>query len=283
MRTELITARARRLTAAGLVVTAGAVAMPGLAAQAADETKFAYNIGVTSDYIFRGFSQSRRDPAVQGGVDMTQGIFYVGAWASSVNFNTATDPFFGQPFKANLELDIYGGVKPVLKSAFGDFNFDFGLIAYTYPSSRSPNASLTYVEGKAGVSKEIWKDGTLGTTLFYSPEYQLSTGRVWTSETTFSQTLPAIGKFVPSLSALYGYQAGNDTSYRIAFANGDKAYSYWNAGLTMTYDEKWSLDLRYWDTNIKNDNLNGIGTTNFCTGTVFQCSPRAMATLKYTF
>jgi uncharacterized protein (TIGR02001 family) len=263
----------------------GAMAQSAAPAAAAPEDawKFSYNIGATSDYIFRGFSQAKRGPAVQGGIDGTYGSFYVGAWASTVKFNNATDPFVGQAFTAPVELDVYGGIKPVWKTALGDFNFDLGAILYSYPGGRSPNANLNYVEGKVGVSKELWKDGTLSQTFFYSPTYQLNTGRVWTSETSFTQALSAIGKVVPSVSVLYGYQAGNALAYKAAFSNGEKSYSYWNGGVTFTYDEKLSLDLRYWDTNIKDNNVSGGGGTGFCTGAVFQCTSRAVATIKYTW
>jgi uncharacterized protein (TIGR02001 family) len=252
----------------------------------AREFKMTYNIGATSDYIFRGFSQTRRNPAIQGGVDATYGIAYAGLWASNTNWKTGTDAA-GLPVRADVELDVYAGIKPVLKTRMGDYTFDFGAIYYTYPGAGRESANPNYFELKAGVSKEIWKDGTLSSTYYYSPEYQFRTGAVWTSETAFTQTLTAYGKLVPSVSALIGYQKGNKSDYSISFANGEKSYVYWNAGATFTYDEKWSLDLRYWDTTLKDNNLNGggpgIGANSFCSGTVFQCTGRAMATVKYTF
>jgi uncharacterized protein (TIGR02001 family) len=95
-------------------------------APVADEgRKFAYswNLGVTSDYIFRGISQNRRNPAVQGGVDMTYGIFYAGIWGSDVNFGQNPDG----TSVANVEVDYYAGIKPVL----GPVTFDLGVIHYT--------------------------------------------------------------------------------------------------------------------------------------------------------
>jgi uncharacterized protein (TIGR02001 family) len=270
-------------------LSGGAIAqqasMKDAPAPAADarEFKATFNIGGTTDYIFRGFSQSKRNPALQAGADLTYGIAYAGLWISSVNFNTATDPYFGKPFKAHSELDLYAGIKPVLKTGFGDYNFDFGGIYYVYPGATDPRAELNYFEFKAGVNRDLWKDANISTTLFFSPNYQLETGKVWTSETAFTQGFAAIGKFVPSFSATLGYQRGEDTGYRVAFGNGDKSYVYGNAGVTLTYDEKISLDLRYWDTNLKNDNVSGGGTTSFCTGTVFQCSQRVVATVKVTF
>jgi uncharacterized protein (TIGR02001 family) len=252
----------------------------------AREFKLTYNIGATTDYIFRGFSQTRRNPAVQGGVDATYGIAYAGIWASSVNWNTGVDAV-GFPVRADVELDVYAGIKPVLKSAIGDFTFDFGAIYYAYPGAGRESANPNYLELKAGVSKELWTNGTLTSNFFYSPEYQYKTGVVWTSETSFTQVLKAYGKLVPSVSALVGYQNGSKADYSISFANGEKKYLYWNAGATFTYDEKWSLDLRYWDTTLKDNNLNGggpgIGANGFCSGTVFQCTGRAVATVKYTF
>jgi uncharacterized protein (TIGR02001 family) len=262
-------------------VATGAAAQSAPAPAAATELKAAFNFGLTSDYIFRGFSQTRKNPALQGGVDLTYGIAYAGIWASGLNFNTATDPYIGGPVKANAEVDLYAGIKPVFKTATGDYNFDIGGIYYTYPGAKDPRAELNYFEFKAGVNRDLWKDGNLSQTFFFSPEYSQKTGRVWTSETTFTQTFGAFGKIVPVFGATLGYQTGDKTEYKIAVTNGASSYIYGNAGVTLTYDEKISLDLRYWDTNIKNDNA-GFGN-NFCTGTVFQCSQRAVATLKFTY
>jgi len=46
---------------------------PAASAQDAD---VAFNIGIFQDYVFRGFSQTSEDPAIQGGVDLTAGSFY---------------------------------------------------------------------------------------------------------------------------------------------------------------------------------------------------------------
>src|SRR5688572_12702359 len=86
-----------------------------------------YNFGVTSDYVFRGFSQTAEDPTVQGGVDVTYKLFYVGVWASGVDFGR--DAFNREIGRA--EVDIYAGIKPVL----GPVTFDFGVIYYAYPGA----------------------------------------------------------------------------------------------------------------------------------------------------
>ena len=45
-----------------------------------------FNIGATTDYVWRGVSQSSEDPALSGGVDFSFGQFYAGTWASTVDF-----------------------------------------------------------------------------------------------------------------------------------------------------------------------------------------------------
>jgi len=236
--------------------------------------KYSANVALTTDYVFRGFSQTSEGPAIQGGFDATCGIFYAGVWASSLDYLGATDshpPFPG--VDASIEIDWYAGIKPVT----GRITWDLGVIYYTYPSNVEPLSELNYVELKVGGSAAIWKDGTLGVTVYYSPDYMMETGNVWTVETTFSQVLPKFGMFTPSFSALIGYQKGNDLAYRVMAGNGDDNYLYWNVGLTFGFLEKWSLDLRYWDTNIDNVGL----AAGFCKGAVLQCDERFVATLKF--
>lgn len=235
------------------------------------------NVALTTEYVFRGFSQTAEHPAVQGGFDVTCGIFYAGVWASNLDFGgDALWGGTGTEDVANIEMDWYAGVKPVT----GKITWDLGVIYYTYPGSIDPvGRDLNYVELKVGASAAIWKDGTLGVTVFYSPDYQLETDSVWTVETSFAQVLPKIGIFTPTFSALVGYQTGDDAAYSAFFANGDDHYWYWNVGLTLGFHEKWSVDFRYWDTNIDNNGL----ASNFCKGPILQCDERFVATLKFTY
>src|SRR5262245_21915592 len=81
------------------------------------------NVGYTTDYVFRGISQSNEDAAVQGGVDLTCGRFYIGTWASSINLSGGSA----------TEIDVYGGVR--MKT--GPVNWDLGFIYYAYPGASS--------------------------------------------------------------------------------------------------------------------------------------------------
>lgn len=243
------------------------------------------NVALTTEYVFRGFSQTSEGPAVQGGFDATCGRFYAGVWASSLDWGPALRPGPDGDFTAatwaSMELDSYGGIK----GKIGRFAYDLGVIYYAYPNSTRnvfffddgfDRFRNDYVELKAGTGVDLWKDGTLGVTGYYSPDYQYETGTVWTAEVGFTQAFQAYWGVTPTISALYGHQWGNDTDYARRIANGDDGYGYWNAGVTLGFLEKWSLDLRYWDTDL--DRSNG-----FCSGDYFQCDSRFVATLKFTY
>jgi uncharacterized protein (TIGR02001 family) len=256
-------------------------------APAARACTLSANVALTSDYIFRGFSQTAEGPAIQGGFEATCGRFYAGVFASSLDWGTALrrnpDHYHDNLFDtwAYLELDPYAG----FKGKHGHIAWDVGVVYYGYPNS-TRNLFLNphtdeyerfrneYLEIKAGLSGEVWKDGTLGATLFYSPDYQFETGSVWTLELGFAQALGKHWWFTPTFSALVGRQWGNDDDYAVRIANGDDGYTYWNAGLTLGFHEKWSIDLRYWDTSLGDD---------FCSGSVFQCDERYVATLKFAY
>lgn len=199
---------------------------------------FSFNIGGTTDYVFRGISQTLEEPAAQGGVDATCGMFYAGVWASGVDFIQGNSPI--NDGDASIEVDLYAGIKPT----WGPLTFDLGVIYYAYPGADDGapfNLELNYVELKGGVSG-TWNNVSLGGTLFWSPDYTLETGNTLTLEGTVGYTFKAIGPVTPSVSALIGTTRFLDT----AFDNLD--YVYWNVGLTLAVD-KFSFDFRYWDTD----------------------------------
>jgi uncharacterized protein (TIGR02001 family) len=99
-------------------------ALPSLAQTATPDYAFSGNLGIFSDYRFRGISQTNKNPAVQGGVDLSmKNGLYLGNWNSNVDS--------AQYNGANIEMDFYGG----WKATFGDFGLDLGGIYYSYPGS----------------------------------------------------------------------------------------------------------------------------------------------------
>ena len=220
---------------------------------------YSFNIGATSDYIFRGISQTSNEPALQGGADIGWGILYAGVWASMVDFDEAPP--------ANAEVDWYGGIKPTWNSPLGTMNLDFGVIYYSYPGAGNPapGISIEYVELKAGYSwSALHPSLVTGTTVFYSPDYYAETGPVWTIESMAAWTLPKFHIFTPTINGLVGWQKGeSDEGYTVNVNGTDDEYYYWNAGLALAV-ENITLDFRYWDTNIGGDAFNICANPSLC-------------------
>ncbi|MFM2400123.1 MAG: hypothetical protein RL341_2280 [Pseudomonadota bacterium] len=124
----------KKTVLAALVATLGITAAPAAFAQ------LSFNVGAVTDYRYRGISQTRLKPAIQGGVDYAdKSGFYVGAWASNIKW---IKDFGGD---ANIEIDLYGGFKGELTK---DVGFDVGVLTYQYPSNKlNPSANTTELYG----------------------------------------------------------------------------------------------------------------------------------------
>ncbi len=114
------------------LVAAAAIAAPAVVR--ADDG-VAFNVGVVTDYRYRGISQTRLKPALQGGIDYTKGAFYLGTWASTINWIKDAGG------KSNVELDLYGGYKAEVAK---DVTLDVGVLRYQYNSNNlNPSANTT--------------------------------------------------------------------------------------------------------------------------------------------
>ncbi|MBP8149449.1 MAG: TorF family putative porin [Limnohabitans sp.] len=129
-----------------LVPTLIALALGGVsglaqAQTATPESSLSYNAGVTTDYRYRGISQSRLKPAVQGGIDYAdKSGFYVGAWGSSIKWVKDAGGDSG------MELDLYGGYK----GAVGDVAYDVGFLRYEYAGNKlAVSANTNEIYGAA--------------------------------------------------------------------------------------------------------------------------------------
>jgi uncharacterized protein (TIGR02001 family) len=175
------------------------------------EGALSYNIAVTSDYVWRGVSQTDENPALQGGIDYSNGIFYAGGWASNVDFRNSAQE------DASVEIDVYAGVKP----SVGNWTFDLGAIYYYYPDADDSN----FGELKAGFSHPLGK-GTIGAVVYTdwetleNPYYELNA------------SYPLTDKFSVS-GAMGKYEA----------AGGE--YTTFNLGVGYALNKTISLDARY--------------------------------------
>lgn len=201
----------------------GISAATGLAVAGAGaaHAEVSVNAAVTSNYVWRGVTQSDSGPAIQAGVDYSTDIAYVGAWASSVDF--------GGP--GTTEIDLFAGVTP----SVGIVDFDFSVYGYFYPQADDSGAESDFFEFAAAASIEVAEPLVIGAAFYYSPEFYGETG-----DATYVEVNGAYAftdKF--ALSAAYGSQDVD--------ALGD--YATWNLGGTLTLDA-WAFDLRYHDVDI---------------------------------
>lgn len=122
-----------KLAIAAAVVVVSANTMAQTKAPEPDYS-LAYNVGVVTDYRYRGIMQSQGNPAVQGGVDFTHknGV-YLGAWGSTINWISETCKAGGTSCSHSAEVDLYGGYKGELAKGFG---YDVGLLNYWYVSNK---------------------------------------------------------------------------------------------------------------------------------------------------
>ena len=110
-----------------------------------------FNVGAVSDYRFRGISQTRLKPALQGGLDFSSGGFYLGAWASNVKWIKDWEG------DAGIELDLYGGYKgQIIKDTL---SYDVGLLQYLYPNASTATWDASF---KSPDTTEIYGALTYG-------------------------------------------------------------------------------------------------------------------------
>jgi uncharacterized protein (TIGR02001 family) len=108
-------------------------------APAAPESTLSYNVGAVTDYRYRGISQTRFQPTLQGGADYAhKSGFYVGAWASGIQWIKDTGTTVGVGgVKGGVELDLYAGYK----GAVGDAAYDVGFLRYEYSGNNLANVA----------------------------------------------------------------------------------------------------------------------------------------------
>lgn len=133
----------RRTLPLGLLVSS--LHAPSAAAQGVPATELTLNAGLASDYRYRGISQSRLRPALQGGADLVHNPsgWYAGTWLSTIRW---IDDAGGD---TGLEVDLYAGKRGTL----GAFSYDAGVLAYVYPSSglaTSPDTREVYLQAGYG-------------------------------------------------------------------------------------------------------------------------------------
>lgn len=198
----------------------------------AGDGPFTANVGLVSDYAYRGWSQTDERPALQGGFDYAHDSgLYAGVWGSNVSWLSDSNPNVHN----SLELDLYGGYKGTI----GAIGYDVGLLQYYYPGSypKGFNSPDT-LEGYIGLSWEFlsFKYSYAFTDLF---GYDRSDGSQYYD---LGAAVDVGGGF--TLAAHVGYSD----------IKGQDDYTDWKLGVTKEFGG-FNFGLHYVDTDVDNADL----------------------------
>jgi uncharacterized protein (TIGR02001 family) len=128
------------LAAAALLSTLSVLPTASWGVEEGPESPAPFNVSLTSEYRYRGISQSRFKPALQGGYDYSSpNGLYLGTWLSTIK---GVQDAGGD---ARVEWDLYGGYKGALTS---DVGYDVGGLYYEYPrNGLNPSANTFEIYG----------------------------------------------------------------------------------------------------------------------------------------
>jgi hypothetical protein len=237
---------------------------------------YAWGVKMQSDYMSRGISQTAHRPSATAYGELRYGWFYAGVqpW----NVKLPTNPL--------MELDIYGGIRPV----WGPLTLDLGVIGYIYPQ----NKTQWFLGGMGGAApiltfftpggipttardpsyleiygKTAWALNdylTIGTGTYYAPNwnnygaqglYNEINAKVTFGDTGFAVSGAFGHSYLGQSSWQYGYSYVNPTQFYqnqlfgASYANGFKFASYnsWNVGASYTW-KAVTFDLRYYGSSL---------------------------------
>lgn len=206
------------------ILAANAAAAQEMSTETPPLGEFSANVGLYTDYVYRGISQTDEGPALQGGFDWAHDSgLYAGLWGSNVDFNDGDE--------AHLEIDYYLG----FANSVEGFHYDVFGLYYSYPGADDSldydffelGGSLGYDFGVADVTGGVaWSPdffGGIGDAVYYSG---------------------AVAVPLP-----YGFGIDGHVGHQDFDDSGSTDYTDWSVGLTYAI---WGfdLDLRYYDTDL---------------------------------
>jgi hypothetical protein len=278
----------------------------------------AFGSALTSDYLFRGVTQSNHRPSVNAYFEPRYNInadnqLYLGIAGNSISF----------PNRAAAEIDLYGGWRPTI----GKLAMDFGAWYYWYPGGQCGNlvavggpgcnptlnangnaikSDLSFWEVYAKAAYNFTDNFVAGVGFNYSPSV-LNSGAVgyyynFNAKYTFNAFANGVTPFISGQvgywdigksDSFYCTLNGGGTACGGAFPTGIdyKNYTHWDVGFGWAY-KVFTVDLRYSDTSLNKGDCNAFTSDHTATGTTNVtainpgglgsnwCGPRFVATLK---
>lgn len=241
------------------LTTVGLLSASGIPLAADSPHSLTGNVGLYSQYIFRGLTQTDEEPALQGGLDYTHSSgFYLGAWGSNVSWLTDT----GIYTSGSLEIDVYGG----FRGGIGDsgLTYDLGVLQYLYPGdvvAGGVDADTTELYAALG-----WKWFTLKYSYSLGDTFGLRDADgsdYWDLSATFPLAETGL-----SAGLHYGIQKFEGTTGGVS---NDSLYSYDDWKVSLSYDlgkaspvlSGTTLGIMYTDTDAKRANWTAAATNTY--------------------
>ena len=183
-----------------------------------------YGVAITSNYISKGTTQSDDNPALQGYVEGSYGMFYGGVWSSTVDFGD--DPDYGND---NVEVDLFAGAR----RDFGDVSADLGYYRYYYDDSGDCCGEWILALGYP-----MADIGAVGAEYRYDPQ----THNQW-------------GTLSAAVGFLTAWEVGGEIS--TDFGSWDLGFDkvVFDLGVTRALADFAAVDLRYYTSNDDPDHL----------------------------
>lgn len=233
--------KTKNLICASLLIVALPVAGTALA-DAANDPDYAIsgNVALTSDYMFRGLTQTWGDPAIQGGADlsMKNGVA-AGFWASSISDRSYPG--------ASLELDVYASYGAAIND---DWSWRAGLYGYLYPHGNLdhaglPSRSFDTLEANAALT---WKWLTLKYSSSLTDYFGIDTEQGYRGDskgTGYVELDAAIPLDARWSLALHAGHANVPTQLAAPLSNGAIDPDYSDAGVTLKCQlaQRWSASI----------------------------------------
>lgn len=205
---------------------------------------FGLSLTLTSDYVWRGVSQTLGDPAIQGSVDYEHDSgFYAGVWASNVDFFDEDEPGADPDDDdgADVEIDYTLGFAGEFENGLG---WDVGVIFYTFP----------------GADDDLLDDSE---EVYLGVSYELFSATVYhdfDNDTTYLEG--GVSVELPADFTLGG---------RVGYFDLDEGEDYadFQVSLSRTLGEHWEVDLSYTDTDMSDSECEDFsGYDDLCDGRV---------------
>lgn len=180
-----------------------AIALMATSATALATTTVSGDVGLFSDYVFRGVSQTQGGVSGQANLRVDINSFYITAFTSNVDIADAT-----------MEATFAGGFNNKFSQ---NWNYDVGVVTYLYPNQWE-DAKIDTWEVYGGTSYDIL-DTNVGLQISYSDDYY-DAGKSWytvvpvTYDNKYFELMGSIGYLNLNEAEVLKHQ----TDYKVSFA-----------------------------------------------------------------